>query len=166
MSRVLLAALLGGGMLMAQAVQARSPEAQAIIGRASVIDGDTMEIRGRRIRLYGIDAPEGRQTCTTASGRAWRCGQQAANALSARIGQATVRCSVRGRDRYRRDIAVCFRGGEDLSRLMVANGWAVAYRRYAPDYVADEERARRARRGIWSGRFELPWDWRRGHRGG
>jgi endonuclease YncB( thermonuclease family) len=43
---------------------------------------------------------------------------------------------------------------------MVANGWAVAYREYSLDYVADEERAKRARLGIWSGSFEMPWDWR------
>jgi len=136
-----------------------------IIGRASVIDGDTVEIRGRRIRLHGIDAPEGRQTCTTAAGRTWLCGQRAANALADKVGQATVRCAVRDRDRYGRDIAVCSVGREDLNRWMATNGWAIAYRRYAQDYVADEERARRARRGIWAGRFEIPWDWRRTHRG-
>lgn len=43
---------------------------------------------------------------------------------------------------------------------MVANGWAVAFRRYSLDYVADEDNAHRAWLGVWSGTFEMPWDWR------
>ena len=52
------------------------------------------------------------------------------------------------------------RGSEDVNRWMVANGWAVAYRRYRADYVADEDAARRKRINMWSGDFEMPWDWR------
>ena len=133
---------------------------QTIVGTASVIDGDTIEVHGARIRMHGIDAPESRQECIRADGTSWRCGQQAALALSDRIGRATVRCEPRDRDRYGRVVAVCFKGAEDLDRWMVANGWAVAYRKYSLDYVADEERAKRAKLGIWSGSFEMPWDWR------
>ena len=131
-----------------------------LIGVASVIDGDTIEIHGQRIRLHGIDAPESRQLCTRPSGERWRCGQQASLALSDRIGQATVSCQPRDRDRYGRIVAVCFKGNEDLNRWMVANGWAVAYRRYSVDYVADEDDARQNRINIWSGIFDMPWDWR------
>ena len=133
---------------------------QTIVGAASVIDGDTIEVHGARIRMHGIDAPESRQECIRSDGTSWRCGQQAALALSDRIGRATVRCEPRDRDRYGRVVAVCFKGAEDLDRWMVATGWAVAYRKYSLDYVADEERAKRARLGIWSGNFEMPWDWR------
>ena len=133
---------------------------QAIVGVANVIDGDTIEIHGARIRFHGIDAPESRQECIRADGKSWRCGQQAAFALSDRIGRATVRCEPRDRDRYGRVVAVCFKDGEDLNRWLVRNGWAVAYRKYSTDYVADEERAKRAKLGIWSGSFEMPWDWR------
>jgi len=131
-----------------------------IIGVASVIDGDTIEIHGQRIRLFGIDAPEGGQLCVRPNGERWRCGQQASFALANRIGRATVRCEARDIDRYRRVVAVCFKGSEDLDRWMVANGWAVAFRRYSLDYVADEEAARLKRINIWSGEFEMPWDWR------
>jgi endonuclease YncB( thermonuclease family) len=150
------------GILIAAVLAAPSGAAaeEAIVGTASVIDGDTIEIHGTRIRLHGIDAPESRQECHRTDGRAWRCGQQAALALSERIGRAVVRCDVRGRDRYGRTISVCLRNTEDLNRWMVVSGWAVAYRKYALDYVADEERAHLARVGIWSGAFEMPWDWR------
>ena len=134
--------------------------AEPLVGTASVIDGDTIEIHGQRIRLHGIDAPESRQECTRTDGTTWRCGQQAALALSDRIGRSVVRCDARGRDRYGRIISVCLKGTEELNRWMVASGWAVAYRKYALDYVEDEERAHLARVGIWSGTFAMPWDWR------
>jgi len=153
MMRVLLLVLFG---LLASPVGAQGP----IEGVASVVDGDSIEIHGTRIRLYGIDAPEARQECTRPDGAVWRCGQQAAHALSAQIGRSPVHCQPRDRDRYGRVVAVCFRGSEDLNRWLVTNGWAVAYRRYSLDYAADEDGARLAQRGVWAGRFEMPWDWR------
>jgi len=137
-----------------------SAAAQSIIGVASVIDADTIEIHGTRIRLHGIDAPESRQECTRTNGATWRCGQQAALAHADRIGRSSVRCEARYRDRYGRPVAICFKGAEDLNRWLVQNGWAVAYSKYSKDYVADEGSARSARTNIWSGTFEMPWDWR------
>ncbi len=140
--------------------------AEPLIGRANVIDGDTLDIRGVRIRLHGIDAPEAAQLCTRASGERWRCGAAAANALADRIRQATVHCRGQGRDRYRRTIAVCTLRGKDLGRWLVLRGWAVAEQRYSQAYVKDEAQARQARRGIWSGEFAEPRDWRRTRGGG
>jgi len=130
------------------------------VGVVSVIDGDTIEIHGQRIRLFGIDAPESSQLCIRASGERSRCGQQASFALADRIGRATVSCHPRDLDRYGRIVAVCFNGKEDLNRWMVANGWAVAYRHYSEHYVPEEDAARRGRTNIWSSDFDLPWDWR------
>jgi endonuclease YncB( thermonuclease family) len=138
--------------------------AQTITGVASVTDGDSLEIRGMRIRLHGIDAPESRQLCTRPSGQSWRCGQQAALALSDQIGRRSVSCVARDTDRYGRTIAVCSQNGVDLNGWMVAEGWAVAYQQYSQDYVLIEAEARRTGRNIWSGAFVMPWDWRRGAR--
>jgi endonuclease YncB( thermonuclease family) len=138
--------------------------ANELNGVASVIDGDTVEIRGTRIRLHGIDAPESRQLCTRPSGQSWRCGQQAALALSDRIGRRSVICVARDTDRYGRTIAVCSQDGIDLNAWMVAEGWAVAYRQYSRDYVLADTEARSAGRNIWSGTLVMPWDWRRGAR--
>ena len=91
----------------------------------------------------------------------WRCGQAAALALADRIGRHTVHCEGRDVDRWKRLIAICRRAGEDLSAWMVRNGLALAFRRYAKDYVQAENDARLARRGLWSGAFAPPWAWRR-----
>jgi endonuclease YncB( thermonuclease family) len=137
--------------------------ADAIKGQATVIDGDTIEIHGQRFRLHGIDAPESKQTCF-AGGKSYRCGQQAALALSDKINRKLVSCDERDRDRYKRIVAVCSSGSVDLNGWLVFQGWAVAYRRYSKDYVGEEETAKAQGVGIWSGEFVLPWDWRRGKR--
>src|SRR5215203_2769290 len=100
--------------------------AEIVTGRASVIDGDTIEIRGRRIRLFGIDAPEASQTCTTQAGEPYRCGQKAALVLDGRIGDGVVTCERKDLDRFGRLVASCRVLGEDLSAWMVGLGWALA----------------------------------------
>ena len=134
-------------------------ETQAIIGQASIVDGDTIEIHGTRIRLYGIDAPESGQTCLV-EGSPTRCGQQAALALADKIANHIVTCEPKDHDRYDRVVAICRAAGEDLNAWMVAKGMAVAYRQYSTDYVPQEEQAAASKRGIWKGEFVFPWDWR------
>ena len=133
-----------------------------LTGSASVIDGDTIELQRVRIRLFGVDAPESSQVCQDAGGRNYRCGQQSALALADRIGTATVSCIKKDTDRYERMVAVCQVGSTDLGAWLVAHGHAVAFRRYTTAYVADEEKAKTARRGVWGGTFAMPWDWRAG----
>ncbi len=140
-----------------------TPALADVAGVASVIDGDTIEVHGQRIRLHGIDAPESRQLCRL-DGKLWQCGKDATNALADKIARRPVTCEDLGRDRYKRIIARCTVVGEDLEKWMVANGWAIAYRRYSLDYVDEEADAQAARRGIWAGAFVKPWEWRRGKR--
>jgi len=135
------------------------PRATYVAGPASVIDGDTLEIRGQRIRLHGIDAPESSQICARGAER-WRCGSAAANRLDDLIAGATVNCEQTGMDRYRRMLAVCSVRGTELNQWLVENGLAFAYRRYSTDYVSFEERARNARNGLWAWDFQYPWDYR------
>jgi endonuclease YncB( thermonuclease family) len=133
-----------------------------IVGVASVIDGDTLEIHGRRIRLDAIDAPEAAQLCLR-DGRKERCGQASAFFLADLVGRRTVRCVPHDVDRYGRDIATCWLDGVNLNERMVAAGQAVAYRKYSQRYVAAERKAEAAGLGLWSTRFEMPWDYRRAH---
>ena len=128
---------------------------------AHVLDGDTIDLRGQRIRLHGIDAPEADQTCLDANRLRYRCGAVATRALSALISRKPVRCVTRDTDRYGRSIAQCFVTGTDIGATLVRSGMAVAYRQYSQAYIREEDRARDARAGIWSGTFDFPWNWRR-----
>jgi endonuclease YncB( thermonuclease family) len=135
--------------------------ANAVQGRATVIDGDTLDVAGARVRLAMVDAPESHQTCSDADGRTYRCGQRAALALADWLGAAPIRCQVDSRDRYRRLIAHCFKGEASVNAWLVANGHAIAYRRYGTRYVPEAVEARRSRRGIWQGAFQEPAEFRR-----
>ncbi|MGH6879728.1 thermonuclease family protein [Hypericibacter sp.] len=132
-------------------------------GYPRVINGDTINIHGTRIRLFGIDAPESNQTCKNASGQVFDCGWKATVALVDHIAGGTVSCRSRGVDRFGRTVAVCRLGSEDLNAWMVAQGWAVAYRHHSLDYVPQENAAQAGKLGIWAGSFMLPWEWRRTH---
>jgi len=137
-----------------------SRQIDCITGPAKVIDGDTIEVAGVRIRIHGIDAPELDQMFWW-RGRHRACGTMALAALEVLTAGVKVRCEVVERDRHGRLVAKCFSpNGVDIGRRMVAAGWALAYRRYSKDYVDAERKARKARRGMWRGTFETPWEWR------
>jgi succinoglycan biosynthesis protein ExoI len=150
--------------LIAAALQLAQPAFAAdIVGRASVIDGDTIEIHGARIRFDGIDAPESRQTCLDAAGRKYRCGQVSANALDTFLSVSQpIACRPTGKS-YERVVALCRRtDGADINRWLVASGYAIDWPKYSKGrYAAEQRRARAGRLGIWEGRFEPPCRFRR-----
>jgi len=129
--------------------------ASVISGEGRPIDGDSLRVGNQEIRLYGIDAPEFTQSCSR-DGQRWHCGKSAADQLTKLIGGQLVSCSSMGQDEFGRTLARCRAGEVDLNRTMVATGYALAYRRYSMDYVSAEDSAKLAKRGIWSGSFELP----------
>lgn len=131
-----------------------------------IIDGDTLEMAGQRIRLWGIDAPERGQTCEKPSRpMTYQCGQDAAAVLAELTRDRVVTCEQRARDRYGRIVASCHTDAGDLGAAMVRRGWAVAYTRYSRGvYQAEEAAARNERLGIWAGQFDMPKEWRRKHR--
>ncbi|WP_247957805.1 thermonuclease family protein [Ensifer sesbaniae] len=132
---------------------------EAIVGRASVIDGDTIEIAGERIRLQGVDAPESWQVCEDGDGLRYRCGREAAMMLD-RFLQASrpTRCEFVERDRYQRFVGVCIRAdGVEANRWLVERGLAVDWARYSGGAYADAQgKARAQALGIWRGAFQLP----------
>lgn len=130
-----------------------------IAGEGRVIDGDTLDVGSRRVRLAGIDAPERDQSCADAAGAEVACGETSRRMLADLVGRGTVSCVPLDLDRYSRVIATCEHGGADLGEVMVVAGQAVSSGRYA----TEEGDAKAAGRGIWAGRFELPQDWRRAH---
>ena len=134
--------------------------ADRLEGVARVIDGDTLDVGGVRVRLHGVDAFERDQTCDRPAG-AWPCGRAATSALKARADGRRLVCEVRDTDRYGRKVSRCERDGTDVARSLVDDGLALAYRRYSADYIAAEEAARARRAGAWAGSFDRPEQWRR-----
>jgi endonuclease YncB( thermonuclease family) len=164
---LLVAALVAYALGRWTAPAARTPfqrphgEIPAVVtGVPLVLDGDSLDFGGLRVRLFGIDAFERDQVCVRGDGSRYECGQVAREAMILAVASALVTCEKRDVDQYGRMVAVCSSKNGDLAAILVDGGDALAYRQFSHDYVDEEERARAARRGAWSGRFDAPWDWR------
>ncbi|GAB6845155.1 endonuclease YncB(thermonuclease family) [Methylorubrum rhodinum] len=155
-ARTVLAVLSISAALCGPAGADEADAGDAVTGRAAVIEGDTLRLRGQVVGLYGIVAPAPGAACESARGASIRCGAAAARALAERIGEGSLACEPRGRDRFDRLLAVCRKEGEDLGAWMVESGHAVADRFHVRDYVAHEARAWSRRRGLWAGVFADP----------
>jgi endonuclease YncB( thermonuclease family) len=153
LSMLLLAARQGGWL---------SPES----GQFTAVDGDSLRKGESEYRLHAIDAPELHQVCQNGSGRDYHCGREAQGALRRLVTGKPLDCLIHETDRYGRLVASCSAGDTDINNEMVRLGWALAYRRHGLGHIAAEAEARKARRGIWQGRFENPEDWRAAHRDG
>jgi endonuclease YncB( thermonuclease family) len=137
--------------------------AATVSGPAEVVDGDTLEIKGKRIRLFGIDAPEAAQLCYRGA-QEWACGHTSADELRVMIGAHELTCNGHEVDQFGRLVAVCTLAGRDLGKLMVAEGWAIAFRRYGDNYVPDEVSARASKAGLWASTFVSPEEHRAAQR--
>jgi endonuclease YncB( thermonuclease family) len=127
--------------------------ADGLVGQPSIIDGDTLEIHGERIRLWGIDAPESTQLCRGEDSLQYRCGAKAANDLDAFIASRP--------DRYGRTVATCSVAGADLGDWLVRNGLAIDWPQYSKKkYDAAQHDAERVGRGMWAGSYVEPWLYR------
>ena len=135
--------------------------ADDFVGQASVVDGDTLEIHGIRIRLWGIDAPESSQLCRGEDSLQYRCGAQAANDLDAFIARRPVNCSPLSLDQYGRTVATCSVGGTDLGEWLVRKGLALDWPQYSKGrYGSAQRAAERTGVGIWKGSYVEPWLYR------
>jgi len=144
-------------------------EQKVITGIAEVIDGDTVKINNHKIRLFGIDAPEKKQLCKRiylsiiflSFKKNYHCGEISTKKLVKLINNKTIECYIEGKDRYKRNLAICYRGKLNINSWLVRNGHAVAYERYSKKYIIQEAEARKSKLGIWRGDFEMPWEWRK-----
>ena len=139
----------------------------AIAGPPRVVDGDTLEVAGQRVRLLGVDAPELDQVCQH-GGHDYDCGKVARATLWDLVGGLDVSCGPEGAPAARDGIvlATCKAGGISLNEAMVRSGWALADPHAGERYSAIQADAEQARRGLWRGAFEPPWQWRQALAGG
>ena len=152
------------GMRNTQYVCLPGKEDVEIVGVPQVLDGDTVEISGAKLRLQGIDAPEIDQLCFDAKGERWSCGVAARDELARRFGDKPWTCKVSGADEEGRKLASCVVGSETVEEWMASSGWAMAFTRYSRNAEKPEALARQAQTGLWAGAFIPPWDWRSGSR--
>ena len=146
----------------------RSEEIKEISGNAQIIDGDTIKINSKKIRLYGIDAPEFKQMCKKpyqtiiffTFTKDYPCGKISTQKLQKKINNKVITCKILDVDRYKRFIGECYKRNLNLNSWLVSNGYAVAYRKYSKKYISNEINAKNEKKGIWQGKFEMPWDFR------
>ena len=141
-----------------------------IFGNAKIIDGDTIKINKKKIRLFGIDAPEKDQICKKIYinffifnfQKDYKCGEKSTSALLKKLKDEEVKCILeKNKDRYRRNIGTCYVKNQDINKWLVKNGHALAYKRYSKKYVLEEQYAKENKLGIWKGAFIEPEKWRR-----
>jgi len=130
------------------------------VGVPEVVDGETVRVEGKTFRLYGIDAPDIAQTCNI-RGRNYNCGRVSMTALMDLVAGVKIRCVPRRNSPGTPVLANCFAAEYDLSEGMVHTGWALAMPRAGTKYARIEARAKNAKRGLWKGKFTLPWEWQR-----
>ena len=142
---------------------------EIISGKAITIDGDTIKIKNKKIRLHGIDAPEIKQLCQRtflsififSFQENYKCGEISKKKLEKYVKNNIIKCKVEGIDGYKRILGTCYKNTININSRMVRNGYAVAYKKYSKKYLSVEREAKREELGLWKGKFDMPWDWRK-----
>ncbi|MGC3936244.1 thermonuclease family protein [Roseobacter sp. EG26] len=142
------------------AVPFGSYAADTLSGSVRVIDGDTLAIGTTRVRIFGIDAPEADQTCTTMQGAKWKCGAWVSAEVEKRFGGRQATCEPMAVDRYGRTVARCHVNGEDIGATLVSEGLAFAYRQYSQHYVLAEKGAAVRDVGLHASQVQTPSEFR------
>lgn len=122
----------------------------------TVIDGDSLQIDGKKYRLNGIDAPEMEQICPDG----WPAGHEARHYLEQLVRGKQVVCIPLVGKRNDEILALCRADGVDLSGAMVTAGQAFAFVPYSAQYIAQEAAAANMERGVHAHRCAAPWEWR------
>ena len=143
-------------LCLAAPVAAKAP----IVGVVGVVDADTLDVGGTRIRLQGIDAVERHQTCRTEHGVTYPCGRVATDWARARWEGAWAVCTNEGPGGYGRVAGTCRIGGEDVAATLVIEGFAQAYPRYSRAYTAHQAAAEARDAGLWAGAHQSPASFR------
>ena len=162
-ARVIVLSVIVAATSICCGVASASAPNSTLTGRASVIDGDTVEIQGERVRLNGVDAPESSQLCGDQEGKRYRCGAESANALSKFLETSNpLTCHFVTRDRYGRFVGDCYlANGRSVAEWLVLSGLALDWPRYSSGkYAHLQEQAKENRSGLWRGEFQPPWEWR------
>jgi len=134
--------------------------AEELSGRARVVDSNTIEVAGRRVRLIGVDAPDLDQTCPTRKGETYPCGRVAARTLAAIVKDGPLDCRGEQADSAGRLLARCAIRGFDVGEQYILTGRAFADPESGGDYRRAEATAEKLREGMWRGEFQKPWEWR------
>jgi endonuclease YncB( thermonuclease family) len=138
---------------------------QKFSGTAKVIDGDSIRVGEKEVRLFGIDAPEYSQNCFDERNLEYPCGEISQKFLFKLAHKKDVECFYAELDKYKRYLAKCFIKETSINEEIIKNGMAVIYdfNNSEEDLEKLEETAKEQKIGIWRGAFELPKDYRKKH---
>ena len=145
--------------LIALACMAAPAQGQIMSGPAAVVDANTLDMTGSRVRLVGLDAPERKQTCTR-SGEDWACGEEAARTVAAIIAEQAITCVVQGSDASGLTLAACKVRNIDIGQELLRRGMAVVLDDAPPGYAEASGVAQSLQYGLWAGDFQQPSEWR------
>jgi endonuclease YncB( thermonuclease family) len=131
-----------------------------IEGNTKVIDGDSIYVAGKEIRLFDIDTPEYNQICKDKMKKEYNCGLSAKKFLKTFVHNKPSKCKILKKDYYDRYLGICFHNGENINQKLIRSGWAVLYGKES-QYLKDEQYAKTHKQGIWQGEFIHPKKWRK-----